>query len=337
MTDRPARLSIGFVLAEHFTLSAFSLFVDQLRLAADEGDRSRPILCRWQVMTGGDDWIASSTGIRVQGDGGFADPRQFDYVVVVGGVLHQGRQIDDAAIAYIRRAGEAGVRLIGLCTGSFILCRLGLMAGRRVCISWYHAQDFREEFPDLEPVADRLFIEDGDRITCAGGGGVADLASFLIDRHIGPAVAQKCRHIAMLDRARQGSEAQPHPPTADRIGDDRVRRALLLMEQHLTDPLPIADIAARLELSTRQLERLFQGVIGLRPGVYYRELRLRYAQWLLHNTTRSITDIALEAGFADCAHFSRHFKALHGATPSDARARARPGEAVPMAGHRVFG
>ena len=31
---------MGFVLANNFTLSAFSLFVDQLRLAADEGDGS---------------------------------------------------------------------------------------------------------------------------------------------------------------------------------------------------------------------------------------------------------------------------------------------------------
>ncbi|MFD2029765.1 hypothetical protein ACFSKM_04555 [Ancylobacter dichloromethanicus] len=44
-------LNVGFILADNFTLSAFSLIVDQLRLAADDGDRSRPILARWQVMS----------------------------------------------------------------------------------------------------------------------------------------------------------------------------------------------------------------------------------------------------------------------------------------------
>ena len=41
--DRPAapRLSVGFILAHRFTLCAFANFVDVLRLAADEGDRSR--------------------------------------------------------------------------------------------------------------------------------------------------------------------------------------------------------------------------------------------------------------------------------------------------------
>ncbi len=156
-------------------------------------------------------------------------------------------------------------------------------------------------------------------------------------------------------RARAGSDAQPHPPVAEGIVDERIRRAMLLMEQHLTDPLPIAEIAIRLRLSTRQLERLFQSVAGMRPAEFYRSLRLRYARWLLDNTNRQVTDIALDAGFSDCAHFSRQFKAVHGFAPSKTRGRPpEPGlsdaaladpllpqvaaaEMPKLAGFRVFG
>lgn len=346
----PARLNVGFVLADNFTLSAFSLFVDQLRLAADDGDLSRPIHCRWSIMANRREPIRASCGVTVSPTSTFTDPRGFDYIVVVGGLLHAGPQVDEATVAYLRRAANAGVTLVGVCTGSFVLARAGLMTGRRCCVSWYHYQDFLTEFPHHHPVADRLFVEDRDRITCSGGGGAADLAAHLIERHIGRAVAQKSRHVLLLDRARPGSEAQPHPPVEGTIADERVRRALLLMEQHLTDPLPISDIAARLKVSTRQLERLFQAVMGLRPAAFYRTLRLRYARWLLDNTDRSVTDIALEAGFSDCAHFSRQFKAIHGFTPSNSRAfyaERRKGEAqaeeaereafpVPAAAARAF-
>jgi transcriptional regulator GlxA family with amidase domain len=109
------------------------------------------------------------------------------------------------------------------------------------------------------------------------------------------------------------------------------------MEQHLADPLPIAEIARRLGVSTRQLERLFQTVMGMRPTAFYRSVRLRYARWLLDTTGRSVTDIALEAGFADCAHFSRQFKAMHGASPSHARATGRAvGGGVELVGQRLF-
>lgn len=345
-----ARLSVGFILADQFTLSAFSLFVDPLRLAADEGDRSRPILCRWSIMSNRPDPVRASCGTSISPTSGLVDPRQFDYLVVVGGLLHGGKPVDEATIRYLKEAAAAGVTLVGVCTGSFILCRAGLMDGRRCCVSWYHCQDFLEEFPDHSPVADRLFFIDGNRITCSGGAGVADLASHLVEQHLGRAVAQKARHVLLLDRARLGTEAQPHPPVANDIVNNRVRRALLLMEQHLAEPLSISEIANRLSLSTRQLERLFHLVVGMRPAVFYRVLRLRYARWLLDNTDRSITDIALDAGFSDCAHFSRQFKALHGSSPSDTRSLSRrprtaataspPGAialaAQALASHRLF-
>jgi transcriptional regulator GlxA family with amidase domain len=341
------KLRIGFILAHNFTLSAFSLFVDQLRLAADEGDGSRQILCSWSVMTSRQAEVRASCGVSVRGTSGLSEPQQFDYIVVVGGLLHAGPQLDDATIAYLGQAARAGVPLVGLCTGSFILMRAGLMQGRRCCVSWYHYQDFRNEFPDEQPVADRMFLADGDRITCSGGGGTADLATYLIERHVGRSVAQKSRHVLLLDRARAGSDAQPHPPASDGVLDERISRAMLLMEQNLTDPLPITEIAKRLRLSTRQIERLFQAGVGLRPAAFYRSLRLRYARWLLDNTDRQVTDIALDAGFSDCAHFSRHFKAAHGFAPSKSRlarqsgARAEAllgpaGQAQKMAGFRVF-
>lgn len=319
---RSRPLSVGFILAKNFTLSAFSLFVDHLRLAADEGDLSRPILARWSIMNSTPDPVRASCGTTISQNSGLTDPTEFDYIVVVGGVLHQGKQLDEESIAYLRQAAAAGVTLVGVCTGSFILCRAGLMDGRRVCVSWYHYQDFIEEFPDHTAVADRLYLIDGKRITCSGGGGSADLAAYLVERHIGRAVSQKARHVLLLDKARTGNEAQPHPPVAVAVSNKHVRRALLMMEQHITDPLPIADIADRLHLSTRQLERVFLSVMGVRPAIFYRTLRLRYAAWLLDKTPRSITDIALEAGFSDGAHFSRQFRELYGKTPSEARAEA---------------
>ena len=315
-------LSVGFILARNFTLSAFSLFVDHLRLAADEGDLSRPILARWQIMSSTAEPVRASCGTAIARTSALTDPAAFDYIVVVGGILHAGRQIDDETEAYLKQAAAAGVTLVGICTGSFILCRAGLMKGRRVCVSWYHFQDFAEEFPDHNAVADRLYLIDGKRITCSGGGGAADLAAHLIERHIGRSVAQKARHVLLLERVRPGSDAQPHPPVSVAVDNQHVRRALLLMEQHIAAPLPIADIAGRLNLSTRQLERLFLAEMGQRPAIFYRNLRLRYAAWLLDNTPRSITDIALDAGFSDGAHFSRQFKALYGKSPTGARAEA---------------
>ena len=312
-------LRVGIILAEHFTLSAFAVFIDHLRLAADEGDRSRPVNVKWSIMSSRRDSIPASCGVQIEPTSGLLAPEELDYLVVVGGILHAGPQIDEPTLCYLRDVANTRLPLVGVCTGSFILCRAGLMKGRRSCVSWYHYQDFIEAFPDHSVVADRLFLTDGPRITCAGGAGTAALATHLIERHLGASVAQKASQVLLFERPRAGSEAQPHPPLSESISEPRVRRALLLMEQNLTHPIGVAAVAEELGLSVRQLERLCLEHVGMGPASLYRRLRMRYANWLIENTDRSVTDIAIEAGFADCAHFSRRFKDMYGLSPSSRR------------------
>src|SRR5215469_12462955 len=135
-TTRVARepLRVGVILAEHFTLSAFAVFVDHLRLAADEGDRSRPVHVQWSIMASRPEPVPASCGVMLQPTRALLPPDTLDYVVVIGGILHAGPQIDDVTLRYLREVGATNIPLIGICTGSFILCRAGLMKGRRSCV-----------------------------------------------------------------------------------------------------------------------------------------------------------------------------------------------------------
>lgn len=129
------------------------------------------------------------------------------------------------------------------------------------------------------------------------------------------------------------------------MDDAQVCRALLMMEQNLSEPLPILMIAGRLGLSVRQLERRFESSLGQHPSAVYRTLRIRHAHRLLETTDRSVTEIALETGFSDSGHLSRQFKALYGVPPSRMRLGApcpgrvacdQPGSAYAWAGPRAF-
>ena len=317
------KLRVGFVLMHNFTLTAFASFVDVLRLAADEGDRSRPIGCTWQVMSPGRRPTRSSCGVEIHPTSELINPSEFDYVVVVGGLLHGMPPLPPAVGDYLK-AAAGRVTLVGVCTGSFVLCRLSLMNQRKCCVSWYHYRDFLEEFPTLVPVADQLFVVDRDRITCSGGAGVADLAARLVTQHLGEAAAQKALNILLIDRPRAASSAQPAPPFAEDASENsRVSRALLMMEQNLAEPLPIAAIANTLHVSVRQLERLFSSHLGTTPQESYLALRLRHGRWMLANSKASAGRIAAHLGFADGSHFGRAFKTKFGETPAGYRKGAR--------------
>jgi transcriptional regulator GlxA family with amidase domain len=209
---RPLR--VGFILTNNFTLTALSNFVDVLRLAADDGDNSRPIRCQWHIMSDSDEPIKSSSGLLIYPTSRLINPAELDYVVVVGGLLHRGPQIDERTKKYLLAAADTNVDLIGVCTGSFVLWRLGLLGQKKCCISWYHYRDFLEEFGETLPVADQLYVIDGKRITCSGGIGVAYLAAHIVELRMGLSSAQKALHIMQIDRMKPGSSAQSAPPNS---------------------------------------------------------------------------------------------------------------------------
>ena len=66
MAPEKSPLRVGIILTNHFTLSAFAAFVDHLRLAADEGDRSWPIRVQWSIMAAQRRPIVASCGVMVE-------------------------------------------------------------------------------------------------------------------------------------------------------------------------------------------------------------------------------------------------------------------------------
>jgi transcriptional regulator GlxA family with amidase domain len=309
------RLRIGFLLAPRFTLSAFATFVDVLRLAADDGDGSRPIRCRWKVLSTDMAPVQSSCGARIEPDERLGDPARFDYIFVVGGLIEGGPGLSSEYSTFLTRAAQARVPLGGLCTGVFALARLGLMDGFRCCVSWFHHQDFLAEFEKMRPVSDQIFVVDRDRLSCSGGVSAAHLAAFLVDRHIGRAAARKSLSILMIDEPMQGDRPQPGLPLELNARDPLVRRALLAMQQNLQAPLPIARIARDLGVGRRKLERHFNADLGIPPADASIRIRLAQARMLLSRSDRTVTRIAEETGFCDASHLIRVFRETEGITP----------------------
>ncbi|MGE4450732.1 GlxA family transcriptional regulator [Castellaniella sp.] len=328
MDKGPVRF--GFILLPHFTLTAFSGMLDVLRLAGDEGDHSRPLRCSWQVIDETLTPVRSSSGIQVVPSETLGDPSRFDYLVVVGGLLKRP-PVNPGLLEFIRQAARADVTLVGLCTGVFTLMQAGVLAGHRICISWFHYWDFLERFPATDPgqvCADRLYVFDRRRITCSGGRASIDVAAEILGRHVDRPIVQKALRILQVDDAGRANAAQPLPPGAQPATHPVVRRAVLLMEQHVGRALGLGELAGRLGISVRHLERLFKEATGQSPQAYARGIRLRLAAWMLTHTKKTISAIASECGFSDASHLGREFRAAFLMSPSAWRDRAQLPDAL---------
>jgi len=328
--DKTAKLSIGFVLQPQFTLLSLSGMIEALRIAADAGGLSQPIHCRWTLMTTDGEPATASCGVTVTADSDLLPAEQFDYLVVVGSLLHVQQANIPELERYIQQAAQKGVPLIGACTGSFALARAGVMHGYRCCVHHYHADAFEAQFPDIEIVSDQLYVIDHDRITSPGGTSPLDLTVHLIEQHLGHESAAKVNEMFIFDEARKASHPQTRFVTqwTSSIQSPLVQRAILIMQRHIRQPLSVADIASQLSISGKKLEREFKQFLTLGPKESYLRLRLDRSLWHLQHTDHALAVIANLCGFSDASHFSQAFKKAFELTPSEARRRLKSGDTI---------
>ncbi len=101
-----------------------------------------------------------------------------------------------------------------------------------------------------------------------------------------------------------------------------VDEVLLYMEEHLSEKLLLADLAAVSRYHPSYLHRLFCRHIGMTPGEYLLRRRLTKAKGLLCTTDRTPSEIAASVGFSRQSYFNYIFKKETGTTPTRFRKEA---------------
>ena len=216
----------------------------------------------------------------------------------------------------------------GVGAGVLWLADAGVMAGVRIALPWALYAD-TEEITDRAILTPHLFEIDGRHLSCCGGAASIDFALTLIEALCGAGVQAAIKEALCIDRVRSHEERQRVALQA-RFGalQPKLSEAVTLMEANIEEPLSTDDIANLVQLSRRQLERLFKQYLGSLPSRYYLELRLQRARQLLLETNYSIVQVGLMCGFSSGSHFSTAFGALFGNTPREERQR----KLMPVAG-----
>ena len=100
-----------------------------------------------------------------------------------------------------------------------------------------------------------------------------------------------------------------------------VRRALRLIQEGSLDSGTVEDLATRLGIGSRHLDRLFLQHVGVSPVAVAQTRRLHFAKQLLDETDLRIIDIAMAAGFGSVRRFNDAFLNAFGKPPRELRRR----------------
>ncbi len=95
--------------------------------------------------------------------------------------------------------------------------------------------------------------------------------------------------------------------------------ATKLIEQNISKPLHVSEIARTVGVSYSYLSRLFQAELGTDVIGYIRHRRGQRAEHLLRSSTLSIKSVAASVGIPDLAQFNRLIHRTHGCSPSELR------------------
>lgn len=153
--------------------------------------------------------------------------------------------------------------------------------------------------------------------------------SALADRAAAPDDALGSLALESLGHALVVAVAQHHtgrrPPSIPPPGlsPAQLGRVTRYVEDNLTAPLTLADLAAVAHVSPFHFARLFRAATGRSPHRYVLERRVSLAEDLLTRTTLPIAEIAARAGFADQSHLTRVLGRHLGRTPGVLRAERR--------------
>ena len=111
------------------------------------------------------------------------------------------------------------------------------------------------------------------------------------------------------------SDRKSKPQAVSAADRRRAVEAALWIDEHAREEIGLEDAAAEAGLSAFHFLRVFSKAIGVTPHQYLVRSRLRRAAKLLAERERSVTDIALDVGFADLSNFVRTFHRAAGVSP----------------------
>jgi len=304
-----------FIVVPRFNMATLVSLIEPMRVA---NYLSSSDLYSWEIASFEGSNILASNGMSVSAVLPLEKIKRQDLIFIVGswGCEHYARK---ELTAWVRKQYSLGARICSVELGCYILARAGLLSGKKLTTHWSWLPGFQEQFSEIE-VAEQLFTIDDKIISCAGGFSGIDMMLELISSEYGSRLSGEIADQMLYHSARSGTT--PQRQILGRGNDDLlplVAKAIKYIEQNISEPATVPELANFVGVSQRQLERQFNKSIGCSVVQFALLARLQHARVLLTATKLSVREIATASGFNTLSHFAYAFKNCFGRRPSDYR------------------
>jgi transcriptional regulator GlxA family with amidase domain len=216
---------------------------------------------------------------------------------------------------------KKGAGIASLCIGVFLLAGTGLLKGKKAATHWVEADAFREMFPDVNLVPDKIITDENGLYTSGGAYSWLNLVLYLIEKFAGRDMAIVCSKLFEIQFERESQSAFMIFSPQKQHGDEVILQVQDYIEKNFDERISVDSLAVKFGLSRRNLERRFRKVTHNSIVEYIQRVRIEAAKQTLERNRENVNEAMYKAGYNDIKAFRTTFKKLTGLSPLEYRNR----------------
>ena len=263
--------------------------------------------------------VRSWPGLCIKAERSYRSVRgPIDTLIITGTDTAAEATQDAELVSWLARVAPRTRRLVGLCTGTFVLAAAGLLDSRRATSHWLFCDELTRRFPKIHVERDPIYVRDGSIYTGVGASAGLDLALALVEQDVGRRIALDVAKREVFFLKRPQFSVQLSAQIAER---EPLRDLQMWIADHPYADLSLDALARRAAMSPRNFCRVFVREVGMTPGRFVERVRVEAARRLLEESARSAPEIAVACGFGSTESMRLAFRRALGVSPKTYRSR----------------
>lgn len=252
-----------------------------------------------------------------------AEVEQTDLIIIpaIHGEYRQVIEANREFVPWIMAQFNKGAEVASLCIGAFLLASTGLLDGKKCATHWLAAKEFRELFPDVELIDDKIITDEHGIYTSGGAYSSLNLNLYLLEKYAGREMAVLSSKIFEIDISRNNQLPFIIFKGQKDHEDEAIKKAQELIEESYREKLTIDDLCEKIHLGRRTLERRFKKATSNSVTEYIQRVKIEATKRQLESSPKSVGEIMYDVGYSDVKSFRTVFKKITGLTPVDYRNR----------------
>ncbi|HEY4325849.1 MAG TPA: helix-turn-helix domain-containing protein [Mucilaginibacter sp.] len=251
------------------------------------------------------------------------DVSHTDLIIIpaVHGNMQQIMVDNELMLNWIVKQYKGGAAVAALCIGAFVLAGTGLLDGKSCATHWEFANRFRQMFPAVNLMDDRIITDESNLYTSGGAYSWLNLVLYLVEKFAGRSIAVRCAKGFEVDieRGSQSPFIIFRPQKAHQ--DIAVKKAQEYIEANVHAQISVGDLASMLALGRRNLERRFKNATANTVKEYMQRVKIEAVKQRLETTREGVYEAMIKVGYSDPKTFRAIFKKVTGISPLQYRNR----------------